>query len=435
MTILPQNDSGCGWLNLLEKRVISSSLNQDRKAKWVIIGAGYTGLSAALTLATMQPNDEIILLDSAHAGEGASARNSGYLVDTTLNDGHLSDTGMESYKQKYELNLIAVNFVKDLIKNYNINCNWNECGKYYASSTLNNKVKLENFVKLLDNLGLQNEFFEADNLSQNLGTDFYKMAVKVFGGAMLQPAALARGMLNALPANVCLYENSPVRSIRHGKKHKIICKNANLIADNLIIAVNGYMPKIGVKSNRAFPLLLTASLTRRLTSTEQKSINNVTEWGLLSANHMGATLRYTADNRLMIRNTVEVSKSLTLDDSIMKVRKRHHLEGLKVRFPFLSNEIIDHTWSGITCISANNANIFEEIKTNCWAVGCYNGGGIGLAALFGHEVALAATGQKSKNQQLITARPKPKWLPPHPFLGWGVRAKLANDRRKAAAEV
>ena len=52
----------------------------------MIIGAGFTGLSAARKLAELHPEKEIILADAQLAGEGASSRNSGYLVDTTLND-------------------------------------------------------------------------------------------------------------------------------------------------------------------------------------------------------------------------------------------------------------------------------------------------------------------------------------------------------------
>ena len=49
-----------------------------------IIGAGYTGLSAARKLGQLHPNQKIILIDAQLAGEGASSRNSGYLVDTRL---------------------------------------------------------------------------------------------------------------------------------------------------------------------------------------------------------------------------------------------------------------------------------------------------------------------------------------------------------------
>ncbi|NRA88203.1 MAG: FAD-binding oxidoreductase, partial [Rhizobiales bacterium] len=430
MSTFPNNDDGCGWINIADKRKPNAPLSRNLNVKWVIIGAGYSGLSAARTLAENLPNDEIILIDANVAGEGASARNSGYLVDTTLNDGHLSDSSMQAYKQKYELNKKAVSLVKQLVKKHSINCDWNECGKFYASSTFENEAKLDNFAALLNQLDIKSEFYNHNKLSGRIGTEFYKMAVKTFGGAMIQPYALASGYISALPVNVTLYENTVVKKIKHANEHIITCENATIITDNLIIAVNGFMHSLAIKKYRAFPLLLTASLTRKLSESEQQQINNAAEWGILSANHMGATLRYTADHRLMIRNTVEVSSSLTLNQHQMAQRQQNHLAGLKIRFPFLGDNIIEHSWSGVTCISANNANIFEEISNKCWAIGCYNGGGIGLATLFGQEIALKALDKSTLNLSLIEARPKPKWLPPQPFLNWGVRLKLAKDRLK-----
>lgn len=435
MSITPHNDNGCGWLNSLSPRKNTPALNTDISTKYLVIGAGYSGLSAARCLAENLPNEQIILIDANGAGEGASARNSGYLVDSTLNDGHLSDTGLNAYKQKYELNKKAADFLKQLVDRFEIQCDWNECGKYYSSSNFKNEEKLHNFMKLLDQLNLKNQFFDESELPAHLGTDFYKMAVKTFGGAMLQPAALARGLIENLPANVKLFENTAVQKIQHGKTHRITCTNASITADHVIVAVNGYMPSLGIKKQRAFPLLLTASLTRPLSQDEQKQLGNVPEWGVLSANHMGATLRYTADNRFMIRNTVEVSSNLQLSPSQLNARKTQHLAGLKARFPFLPNDIIQHSWAGITCISANNANIFEELSENFWTIGCYNGGGIGLGTLFGHEAALQLLNKATVVSGMITARPKPNWLPPQPFLNWGVKMKLAKDKLQAAREV
>ena len=66
-------------------------MEKNENCDWLIIGAGYTGLSAARKLSQLLPNKKIILVDAQLAGEGASSRNSGYLVDTTLNDGFTSD--------------------------------------------------------------------------------------------------------------------------------------------------------------------------------------------------------------------------------------------------------------------------------------------------------------------------------------------------------
>ncbi|MFT4788635.1 MAG: glycine/D-amino acid oxidase-like deaminating enzyme [Paraglaciecola sp.] len=428
MTVLPNNDSSCGWVETLSPRKAKPALTQNKRAKWVIIGAGYSGLSAALTLAEQLPDEEIVLIDANRAGEGASSRNSGYLVDSTLNDGHLSDTGLTAYKTKYELNLIAIDCVSALTEKYNIDCQWNPCGKYHASADLATETKLRNFNQLLTTLNIDNDFIQGEQLASQLGTDFYKMAVKTQGGVMLQPAALARGMLNALPANVTLYENTPVTAIKKGSPHTISCQGGELIADKLIVCVNGFMPSLGIKKNRIFPLLLTASLTRTLTHQEQQKMNFVDEWGVLSANAMGATLRYTQDKRLMIRNTVEVSSSLQLNKAALAKRQKIHLMSLQKRFNFLPADIFQHCWSGVTCISANNANVFERLSSNYWAVGCYNGGGIGLATLFGQQMAYQAMDKPEPTAQLIYQRPQASWLPPQPFLNLGIRAKLSIDR-------
>ena len=95
-----ENDKNCAWITDLDKRNNISSLENNEETDWLIIGAGYTGLSASRKLGQLYPNKKIILLDAQLAGEGASGRNSGYLVDTTLNDGFTSNKEFENYKKK-----------------------------------------------------------------------------------------------------------------------------------------------------------------------------------------------------------------------------------------------------------------------------------------------------------------------------------------------
>ena len=94
------NDNTCSWINDLDPRTETFKLQSSESCEWLIIGAGYTGLSAARKLALLYPNQKIVLVDAQLAGEGASGRNSGYLVDTTLNDGFTSNKELESYKKK-----------------------------------------------------------------------------------------------------------------------------------------------------------------------------------------------------------------------------------------------------------------------------------------------------------------------------------------------
>ena len=95
------NDKYCSWINELNHRTNIRSLLSNEECDWLIIGAGYTGLSAARKLGQINSNLKIILVDAQLAGEGASGRNSGYLVDTTLNDGFSSNKELNFYKKKH----------------------------------------------------------------------------------------------------------------------------------------------------------------------------------------------------------------------------------------------------------------------------------------------------------------------------------------------
>ena len=94
------NDNSCVWINDLNPRTNIKSVSSNQDCDWLIIGAGYTGLSAARKLSQLVSSHKIIIVDAQLAGEGASGRNSGYLVDTTLNDGFTSNKELQNYKKK-----------------------------------------------------------------------------------------------------------------------------------------------------------------------------------------------------------------------------------------------------------------------------------------------------------------------------------------------
>jgi glycine/D-amino acid oxidase-like deaminating enzyme len=433
--IVPNNDQDCGWTTALPPRTPTPALSGDWTTDWVVVGAGYTGLSAARKLAELLPEQRITLVDAQIAGEGASARNSGYLVDSTLNDGHLSDTGLAAYQQKYALNSRAVAIVEDLVKHHGMDVDWDPSGKFHAARGGQYLEKLERFSDTLAQLDIKHQMLNASELQARLGTGYYQHGIHTDGGVMLQPAKLARALLDILPESVSLFENTPVLSwTESGQGYSLKTPQGTITARGILFAVNGFMPALGLKQQRVFPLTLTASLTRPLSDVEYAAIGNPKPWGLLSAQAMGATVRLTEDRRIMIRNTAEVWRPLNMALTPLAQRQALHVTGLQRRFPSLPADMIANTWSGITCISANNANVFEQISGQVFAAGCYNGGGIGLAVMYGESIALKAAGGTSTDIDMIEQRPKPKWLPPSPFLQWGIKFKLAGDRRQAVDE-
>ena len=430
------NDNGCSWVNDLIPRTNIKTIHSNKGCDWLIIGAGYTGLSAARKLGQLHPNQKIILVDSQLAGEGASSRNSGYLVDTTLNDGFTSNKELENYKKKTDIYDLGINVVKKFIDQHQVDCDWNECGKYFASSKLEDQKILTNFSDTLSKLGFDHNLLSNNELSKRLGTNFYNIALHTKGGILLHPGKLVRAMIDVLPNNVYLYENSSL--LNWNKNNDVITcnfKNGKIKAKKIIFATNGFLKSLGIKSNYNFPITLTASMTRPLSDEEYKSIGEPKEWGVLPVRPMGATIRMTKDRRILIRNTAEVYNPFKMSKLNLEKRSIKQKIGIKKRFPQLPDDIVQSSWSGIVSRTRNSSQIFEKIDNNIFAAGCYNGSGIGVGTLFGEQIAIKASNENSEEIETIEARNKPTWLPPQPFLNIGVKTRLIYERLRAKSDI
>ena len=430
------NDSSCSWINDLISRKNIKILSTNIDSEWLIVGAGFTGLSAARKLSQINPNQKIILADAQLAGEGASSRNSGYLVDTTLNDGFTSNKEIENYQKKSDIYKLGIEAIKRFIKEYQVDCDWNESGKYFASSKYEDKIILENFSNTLSKLGFEHNLLSKDELKKKLGTKFYNIALYTKGGILLHPGKLVRAMIDTLSDNVQLFENSPLLKWKKDKD-KITCyfKNGTVKTKKIIFATNGFLKSLGIKKNYNFPITLTASMTRTLTDEEYNSIGRPKEWGVLPVRPMGATIRMTKDKRILIRNTAEIHNPFKMSQLELDKRAIKQEIGIKKRFPQLPNDIIQSSWSGIVSRSRNSSQIFEKIEPNIFVAGCYNGSGIGVGTLFGEQIAIKANNEHSEEIQTIEKRSKPTWLPPQPFLNFGIKTRLIYERIRARSEI
>ena len=339
-------------------------------------------------------------------------------------------------KKKADIYKLGIEAVKKFIKEYQVDCDWNECGKYFASSKLEDKKALENFSETLSKLGFKHNLLFNQELEKRLGTNFYNVGLHTKGGILLHPGKLVRAMIDTLPENVNLYENS---SLLTWRKHNSIIscnfKNGSIKTKKIIFATNGFLKSLNIKKNYNFPITLTASMTRSLTDKEFKSIGEPKEWGVLPVKPMGATIRMTKDRRILIRNTAEVHNPYKMSKSKLDKRSIKQKIGIKKRFPQLPDDIIQSTWSGIVSRTRNSSQIFEKIDDNIFVAGCYNGSGIGVGTLFGEQIAIKASNDNTNEIEIIEARNKPTWLPPQPFLDLGVKTRLMYERIRARSEI
>ena len=430
------NDNNCGWIDYSNRRTDIKKLEKDLSCDYLIVGAGFTGLSAARKLAQIAKNKKIVLIDAQLAGEGASSRNSGYLVDTTLNDGFVSNKDISNYKNKTAIYKLGITAVKDFIEKHQVDCDWNECGKYFASSRPEDEKKAENFSNLLNKLNFENLIFHKDELKKRLGTNFYKVGVFTKGGILLHPGKLINAMVKALPDNIILYENTTLLEWKKSNDHIHCTFEKNRIkTKKIIFCANGFLSKLGIKQRYNFPITLTASMTRALTNEEFNSIGKPKEWGVLPIRPMGATIRMTKDRRILIRNTAELKNPQRMTQAELNKRVDLHKIGIEKRFPTLPKNIINSSWSGIVCRSGNSSQIFEKIDRNIFVAGCYNGSGIGVGTLFGEQIALMAEEEDSEEISIIQSKKQPNWLPPQPFLNIGIFTRLLFEKIIAKSEI
>jgi glycine/D-amino acid oxidase-like deaminating enzyme len=408
-----------GWSELLPIRNPRPSLDGDHRAHWVIIGAGVTGLSAARRLATCQPEHEIIVVDARQIGQGASGRNSGYAVQVSQFSGPFQPEKADEYRRINRINKAGLSLLRADVVNNDIDCAWHEGGFHHGATDEMALHECDNHQKYLEALEIPHTVLDHDALSTRLGTTHYKRGIHVSQGALLQPAALVRGLADSLPTNVTLYENSPALKITHGAQITLQLPKGKIVADKVILATNYEAPKLGFLNRYLIGSTLSGSFTRPLNATERASLGTLSQWGVLSLHGGGATVRLTNDGRICLRNTAEYRGGRLLNDQQLADRQAIHRTAFEKRFPQLTHVPFEFAWSGVEGISRNGTNFFGRQRENVFFAGGYNGSGVSRGTAFGAALADYANGGKSEliNDCLNSA--PATWLPPRPILDIG----------------
>lgn len=426
----------CGWINIAGKYTTHPTLSGYQTTDWAIIGGGITGLSAARRIAELDPTARILLIDGKQIGQGASGRNSGFVVanESPKKDILLTPREHADYTTINALDHAGVSELKALIKHHNIECQWEDTGSIHAAASPENFDTLRHHEQAFSDMGIDATILDAEDLKKRLGTDHYKLGILSKGGAMVQPASLIKGLVNSMPEQVEIFENSPVLNIHEGGDGTTLTlATGNVRTKRVIVAVNAFMPRLGLKRDRVFPLALTASLTRQLTEAEEDAISHVPSWGVLAPHSFGATVRLTKDRRILIRNTAEYKPS-GIGPRTLALRRERHYTSLTKRFPWLADDAIDYTWSGNICISKNSKPVFERLSDNIFAVGCYNASGLSKGSIMGKLIVDLAYGEPSDLLDKALSLTKPNWIPPRPFFDVGVKARMAFSRMKGLSE-
>jgi len=116
-----------------------------------------------------------------------------------------------------------------------------------------------------DQLGVPWRQIDRDGLDEITGTRFYQSGVRADGSALVQPAAMMRGLASTLPINVTLYEESPVMEIITRGGFRLVCPDGTIEAKQVVLANHVFAEELSFLKHRIVPLASFASLTRPLT--------------------------------------------------------------------------------------------------------------------------------------------------------------------------
>jgi glycine/D-amino acid oxidase-like deaminating enzyme len=426
---VPAGDRHCGWIEVLPPPPPPHRLTTDEKADCAVIGAGFTGLACARRLAELRPGWRIAVLDAHRAGEGASGRSSGFVVDRAHFVARMEPATSRRYR---DLCRFGIDRLREAVRRHGIDCDWDERGWLHAAAGTEGAAALPNLRAWLDELGEPYEWLDAAGLARITGTAHYRAGIRLPGSVLVQAAALARGLAASLPPNVELFEESPVRSIDRGDRFRLAAGDGTVEADRLFLAANGCTPALGFLRRRVFPLFTFGSLTRPLTALEQEALGGEREWGLLAEDPMGSTVRRTRDQRILIRNTAHYTPRLAVDDARRLDARARHRVAFEARFPGLRHVEFDYTWGGIMGASPNRGHSFGELDEGLFAAAGYTGAGIAMGTTAGLLLAGLALGEESERLAAMLGLPAPTRLPPQPLLEIGARWRVGRMNASAA---
>ena len=428
VTSHPKNDHSNGWYSILGDHPPAHRWEGDGAADWVVIGGGFAGLAAARRLGELRSGDRVVLLEAGRIGENASGRNSGFIIDLPH---ALSREKPEHDLRQIRINRQAIRWLGDLVERHQIRCQWSRRGKVHVAATSRGRRALDVMQARLDDLGEGCQRWDRRRLAAFLGTESFADGLHTPGCILMQPAALVTGLARTMPANVEVFENSPVMEFQPGT---LVTPAGRLKAPRVILATNGWTPAFGFLQRRLLTVHTFASLTRPLDEAEQKALASDGDWGTIPAHLGGTTMRYTRDYRLLIRLGLRHRPDFTITSRDLANVRRQHVRTLARRFPRVPGVTFEHTWSGVMCMSRNSVPKCGALADGVWAAVCQNGVGAAKGTISGRAVAEMAAGEDTDLVADMAAFEDLRRFPPRFLTTPAMRARILGAALTAGAE-
>ena len=368
-----------------------ASLNNTLSCSVCVIGAGFTGLSAALTLAAA--GQSVCLLDAHRVGWGASGRNGGQLGSGFNRHEKLSKTyGTEASKQYWTLTERAKQFVLNTAKQHNIDIQ-------YQPGIVNTLHKKTSFTELTREVeqfnrahpGAQLEALDTNALQAHVRSDDYSAGVYDSSAGHLHPLNLAIGLAQAAhKAGAAVFEKSPVtrieRMITSDKRFRLHTQHGQVIANSVVCAMNGYLDGLEPKAQTdVIPINNFMVATEKLGSRIHDLLPS--NAAIADSRFVVNYFRRSADDRLLFGGGENYGYQFPNNFPTQVKAAMTNV------FPTLHDARIDYAWGGTLALTRSRWPSVRLLEPGLYSASGYSGHGVALANFCGHATAKAIMGE------------------------------------------
>jgi gamma-glutamylputrescine oxidase len=379
-------------------------LRGEPRADVAIVGAGYTGLSAALHLA--EQGKSVIVLEQAQVGWGASGRNGGQVHPGQRRgqDELEAIAGRDDARKLWALAEEARGLLGELISVLGIECSWRP-GLIHADHKPGFVAETHAYAaKLRDEYGYGLvEPLDREHLRALVKSDGYFGGSIDHGGGHLDPLAFALGLARiAEQAGATIHEGTRVRRITPGApRARVECEGGAVSADAVLICTDGLLEGVDATVEAhvapiANHIATTAPLGERL----KEALTG--EAAVSDSRFVVYYYRPTPDGRLLFGGGE--TYSTTLPKEIAPIVRRHML---KV-FPQFADVPVEYAWGGVLGITPTRLPFVRALGSNVLVAAGYSGQGVMLGPLFGRILAEAVGGRMDRFD-LLARLPVPRF--------------------------
>ncbi|MFK0166364.1 NAD(P)/FAD-dependent oxidoreductase [Rhizobium sp. NPDC090279] len=439
---LPAENGISGWEATSRRSLPVRSLEGNMTADWLIIGAGFAGLSAARRLLQLRPDDKIVVLEASEVGKGTSGRNSGFMIDVphNLSSGEYSSAGLDATRLEMAQNRAAIAFARDAAAEYGMSSETvDPAGKINAAATARGMKLNASFGRSLKSAGEEHRFLDASEMRKLTGSNYYFGGLHTPGAVLIQPADYVREFAAGLSRKIDIFEGSPVTALTRENGTWIAAStHGRVTAPNVILGVNGHIDDFGHFRGRLMHIFAYASMTASFPADDfARQVSGDDRWALLPADAMGATVRKITSggrSRIVIRTRYTYETTITVSGRRMAMMAEKHRQSLDTRFPGLKNIPFEYSWAGRLCLSRNHVPAFGELDEGLYSACCENGLGTVKSTLAGMMAAELATGTASHELEQYMDHAEPSRLPPEPFAWLGINSVIRLQELRAGRE-